>query len=632
MCGIAGIIDNKISSDEIIKRLLNALNLIKYRGPDSTGTYVTNNVGFGTVRLEIENIKEGKQPKFISKYNIVAGFNGEIFNYKDIIKKYNLNENFSEIDVLIELYFRKKEIFINEISGQFAIYIYDIKNKKLFLARDQYGIRPIYYFANESSIYFGSEIKCIFNLAKKTFNISKSALKETCIFWSSVGDNSAFEKIKQLKPGFYLTFQNKEIKIKKFINETKKKFINLGSNFNIYNELKNSVRRQLQSEVGLACYLSGGIDSSALAMILQDFSKTKIDTFSVCFKNSEYDERKYQDKVSKFLKTNHHTLEIKEQDISQNFFNVINHTENFLFRTAPVPMYLLSKEVRKKNHKVIFTGEGADEILFGYDLFFENRIRKFWSRNINSKIRPTLLKRLYSYLPQFKNSRYFNLTKDFYYQTLKDKSNIFFSHLNRWSQYDYNSIFFNFNSISKFQILKNFETNLSENFSKKDDDSKAQEIEIKTLLSNYLLSSQGDRVCLANSVEARYPYLDDDFVKIIKNISPKLLARGIHSKSLFRESLKNRLPNEIIFREKFAYQAPEAHSFISQGYKSDLFLDFEKNMKNIEVYNYKNIKSLIEKIKHPFASKRLGFRENMVFIIALSVYCLTINSKKWNIC
>ena len=246
-------------------------------------------------------------------------------------------------------------------------------------------------------------------------------------------------------------------------------------------------------------------------------------------------------------------------------------------------------------------------------------------------MRPQLLKNLYSYLPQFKNSRYFEMIKDFYKSNL-EKDSIFYSHLVRWSQFKHVSSFFNLSSFNRSEdnLIENFNKNIPKEFLKINSDEKAQYIEITTLLSNYLLSSQGDRMTMANSVEGRYPFLDEDLILKSSLIGSKKLAPGIQSKKLFRESFKKYLPTEIINRPKIAYQAPEARSFINENFTSDLLIEFVDNIDKLEFINKKNFLGLISKLKDENSSKRFGFRENMAFIMGLSYFVLNKSLKKWN--
>ncbi len=634
MCGIAGFILKKKDSSvgNNVKKINEILDLISYRGPDKKNYISDEGYSFGTNRLAIESLKNGDQPVKLGEF--IVGFNGEIFNYKKLIKEHNLDplKVDSEVKLILNLYKKYGENFLDLIRGQFAIYIFNKTKNELFLARDKYGIRPIYYFS-EIDFVFASEIKCILKYSKEKLDFSKKSLAQTCFFWTNIGDTTSFDKIKILPPGHYLKFDGKNLNVKryfqdKFIQPNDEKNI---SNKNFYELLNNAVENQIHGEVGHACYLSGGIDSAILAFLLKKKIQN-LDTFSVSFENSDYDESYYQKKLSIFLKTNHKQIKISSTDIANNFSKVIEHAETYLFRTAPVPMYLLSKEVKKSKHKVVFSGEGADEVLLGYDIFFENRIRKFWAKFPDSKIRYKLLQKLYNYLPQFKNSRYFEMIKDFYKKNLIPTDDIFYSHLVRWSQYEQTREFFNLKEerYNAENLVEELLFSLPKNFINQHSDRKTQLIEENTLLSNYLLSSQGDRVSSANSVETRYPYLDEDFSNNIFKIRSKLKAPGIKSKNLLRKSFKNFLPEEIINRPKFAYQAPEAKSFLSESHVSRIANEYYENIKNLNNQNSDSIYNLFKKIKHPASSNRIGFRENMAFIIGLSDYCLNNFREKYS--
>ena len=629
MCGIFGIYDQRNINN--LKKCKLGLKIINYRGPDDSKIIQCQNFVAGTNRLAIEALKDGIQPVETEKY--VLGFNGEIFNYKYLTKKYQFPQNVvnSEAKLLINLWMKKKLDFIQDIEGQFSIFIFDKEKKITYLIRDRFGIRPLFYYYNKYQLFFGSEAKSIISSSDEDFEIDAKSLAQIAMFWTNIGKQTSFKNIYSVKPGHYIEFKNGIANEKKYffnpiLNE---KYINVSTKEikkELVEQLKNSVKRQGQSEVGYACYVSGGIDSSIIAYLLSQ--EKKIDTFSIEFEDNEYNERDAQQQIIKNLNTKHNSLSIKKKDIANNFSKVIYHCESLLFRTAPVPLYLLSKLVKESGHKVVYTGEGADEILFGYDLFFENRIRNFWKKDPTSKIRPLLFKKLYHYLPQFNNPRYFALIKEFYSHNLLNDDKLFYSHLVRWAQYDQVSSYFNL-EINKNELFEDIKLLLPENFSTLSSDTKAQQIEIETLLSNYLLSSQGDRMSMANSVEGRYPYLDDKFTNFCSSINPNLKANGLSTKKLLRDSFDGLLPDKILKRPKVAYQAPEAQSFIGEDYTSEIFKDFRDSLKKLDLINEKNFLGLVDKIRNPYTSKRLGFRENVAFIIGLSYFSLINSVKAW---
>jgi len=628
MCGIAGYISLYQKDIKSNKNIINTmLDTTTHRGPDEKRYILGNKYAFGTNRLAIQSIKNGQQP--IDDGKFIAGFNGEIFNYEAL--KQALKNKISiksEIQLILILYKRFGPTFVTKLKGQFAIYIFDKTQNKLFLFRDRLGIRPIFYTIDKKNgeFIFSSECKAILKVSKNLHEISKKGFAQASMFWTTVGDQTAFEGINLLPSSNFLEIDNKlEININRYENIFKKEK-KLTNKCNLFELLEDSVKSQIFGEVGFCSYLSGGIDSTIIAYLLKKITKQKIDTFSVTFENDEYDESSSQKKVSNYLNTNHHNLRIKNSDISNNFYKTIQATETFLFRTAPVPMFLLSKLVKENNHKVFFSGEGADEIFFGYDIFFETKIRKFWSRNKNSNFRFLLFKKLYDYLPQFKNSRYFSMIKEFYRTSLTVDNDIFYSHFIRWSNYEYMKNFFNFSddkNLSQDHLLENFINSLPNDFINLNLMRRTQHIECATLLSNYLLSSQGDRVSLANSVEGRYPYLDEDLITATKRLNDEYLAPGIKSKKKLRETFKAFLPDEILNRKKFAFQAPEARSFFNEdNTPTPIAKEYLEGSKAIEFHKNGNLSDLYEKIKDPLSSKRLGFRENMAFILGISEYCL----------
>ena len=638
MCGITGFCYNSKNLKDPILKICQMLDLINHRGPDKSKVFCSNLYCSGTARLEIENIKEGSQPYFDKEEKIIINFNGEIFNYKKLIKKFFPNKNINtEILLLLELFKKKGIEFINEIEGQFAISVFDIKENKLYLFRDRFGIRPLFYKYTKKDFVFSSEIKSIFAFYNQSVDTSFQSILNTSMLWTNYDTLTAFDDIHQLEPGSYLVYQNGKILKNKYwknslykFNENEESFKDISKSF-LIEELEKALNRQIHGEVGFASYLSGGIDSSIIALLLTKITKEKIDTFSVEFENNEYDESNSQKQVAKFINSNHRSIKINKNDIANNFEKTINHTETHLFRTAPVPMYLLSKLVKESGHKVVFTGEGADEILLGYDIFAENRIRRFWSKNKNSKIRPQLLKKLYNYLPQFKNSRYFEIIKDFYLKNLDDTKNIFYSHLVRWDQFQSINTFFNKDKIEDHysKVINNFNKIYSEKFEILSFDRRAQILEIETLLSNYLLSSQGDRMSMANGVEGRYPYLDDDFCFTLSQIQSKKKLSNLKLKNLLRNSFSQLLPKEITERPKIAYQAPEATAFFSENGNHPIIDEFMDDLSENDNFNNDAFENLINKLKDVNINQRLGFRENTAFIIALSDFCLRKNSKKW---
>ena len=639
MCGIAGIINNFSNIEEAKNKISRMINIIDHRGPDETCAVIGKKFCTATARLAIEKVQEGYQPVFSENKKYILSFNAEIFNYKEIISKYNFSKKIinSEAKLLIKLFELKGVDFVKEIQGQFAISIYDLTNNKLYLFRDRFGIRPLYYKYKNKTFLYSSEIKSIVAFEETVPKTSLMSIASTSLFWSNIGGMTSFEDIFQIPSGNYLIFSKDNFKIEKYWDNpiclvNNKNEANKNFNYDkFFSLIKEAVNRQIHGEVGFSSYLSGGVDSSVISYLLTQIQKSPIDTFSVEFENKEYDESEAQQNVKKIINSNHFSLRISNKDIADNFENAINHSECHLFRTAPIPMYLLAKYVKEKGHKVVFTGEGADEILLGYDLFGETKVRNFWSKFPSSKIRPELLKTLYYYLPQFKNPRYFEITKEFYKKNLKNHKNNFYSHQTRWEQYLMIKSFFNIDD-KKYEkkILENNLLNLMpENFKSVSLIRKAQNVEIDTLLSGYLLSAQGARMSMAHGVEGRYPYLDDIFTNELAEISSQIKAPGLKLKNILRQTFSKYLPKSVISRPKFAYQAPEARVFFDNTKSSTIIEEFIDNLPNQDNLKIEAFTNLIKKFKDTNSSLRLSFRENMAFIIGLSDHFLIKSANRW---
>ena len=396
MCGVAGfILKKKKSNKNNIKKINQILDLISYRGPDKKQFISNESYSFGTNRLAIESIKNGDQP--IKFENLIVGFNGEIFNYKKLIKINNLNSSHidSEVKLIAYLYKKYNEKFLDLIKGQFAIYIFDTNKNELFLARDKYGIRPIYYM-NEADFVFASEIKCILKYAKDKINFSKSSLAQTCFFWTNIGDTTSFDKIKILPPGQLLKFDGKDLKVKRYFQNQiiQQKDENDITNDDFYELLNKAVTDQIHGEVGHACYLSGGIDSSLISALMAKVSKKKINTYTIGFFNNKFDESKYTTPISDHINSNHHIKKLDTSDALEILNNLLQAYDEPFSDSSQIPTLLLTK-FASQHVKVALTGDGGDEMFGGYYRYIFNP--KIWNylKFIPKSIRP-LFKSVFS--------------------------------------------------------------------------------------------------------------------------------------------------------------------------------------------------------------------------------------------
>ncbi len=628
MCGIAGILSKRVFEGEV-DRMLAA---IAHRGPNEAGTYKDESICFGTVRLSIVDVENGHQPITEEKTGVVVAFNGEIFNFielRDELKEKGWGfSTQSDTEVILKLYLQYGQEFVKKLNGQFGIAIWDPRDRSLILTRDRFGICPLFYFFNGEELFFGSEIKAIISSERVPRRFNFKALDQLYTFWTTVNQHTFFEDIFEVAPGTSLVFKNGDLKHVKYWNW---QFPSLTERSNLsfaetkealLESLKRSVQLRLRSDVEVGSYLSGGLDSSAIVALARQYQDGKFRTFSVGFEDESYDERPFQKIVSEHFNTEHRSVTVDLAAIESVFETVIHHNEAPVFRTAASPLLLLSRSVRSAGLKVVLSGEGSDEILLGYDLFRELKVRKFWARNQESSIRPQLFRKLYAYLPQFKNPRYVELVAQSYVSTLTSDSP-FYSHLPRWMNNSANKIFFS--EMTKDR-LRNYSSedelgkSLPTEFFQASDLDRAQYLEIGTLLRGYLLSSQADRMTMANSVEGRYPFLDHEFVEFASRLPDKFKLNGLKDKYILRESFKGLLPSSISSRPKIAYQAPEIRSFIrSDTYVSPLVQSYlsEGIIKDSTIFDSKMMQTLINKAKNSPLG-RLGSRDNMAFVQALS--------------
>jgi asparagine synthase (glutamine-hydrolysing) len=325
--------------------------------------------------------------------------------------------------------------------------------------------------------------------------------------------------------------------------------------------LVDATRLRLRADVPVGAYLSGGLDSSILASIVRQRTTTPLETFSIAFSDREFDESGFQRRMAQCLGTVHHVVEVREADIGEVFPDVIWHAETPLLRTAPAPMFLLSRLVRQRGYKVVLTGEGADEFLAGYDIFKENLVRRFWARRPDSRLRPQLLRRLYADIPRLARSSPAVL-EAFFREGLGDLADPYYSHATRWRNNRRLLRFLTEDLASTpGTIPVEARPDLPPRFGKWHPLAQAQYLEIVTFLSPYLLSSQGDRMAMAHSIEGRFPFLDVRVIEFCNRLPPRLKMQGLTEKVLLKRLGREWLPAEIWQRRKRPYRAPIQRSF-----------------------------------------------------------------------
>jgi len=630
MCGIAGLLkfDGSGADAGLLHRMIDPL---RHRGPDGTGIYTDRFAGLAHARLSVIDIAGGQQPMHNEDRTLWITFNGEIFNYlelkAELLEKGHHFATRSDTEVILHLYEEKGEDCVRYLNGQWAFAIWDARNQRLFLSRDRLGVRPLFYTAINRTFIFGSEVKSIFAHPEVNRALDLRALDQIFTFWFTLPPRTIFQNIWELPPGHSLVVENEEITLRRHWqldfsprpqppSEVARQERDYADQ--LLELLLDAIRLRLRADVPVGAYLSGGLDSTVTTALIKRFTNATLKTFSVSFDDPEFDESGYQQEAVRFLDTAHQDVRCSERDIGRIFPDVIWHTEKPILRTAPAPLYILSGLVRESGFKVVITGEGSDEMLGGYDIFKEAKIRRFWAAHPDSKLRPLLLKRLYPYLRgvQSQSDAY---RKAFFRVRPGDLQGPFFSHLPRWELTSKLKIFFSDSVKSELNGCdadNELEALLPAAYPQWDGFCQAQYLEAMYLLPGYILSSQGDRVAMAHSVEGRFPFLDYRVVEFAATIPPCLKMKVLNEKYLLKQCAGDLIPLSVRKRPKQPYRAPEGKSFFSGGgfeYVHELLSP--ERIRRAGIFDAGGVEKLAAKFRD---GRALGIKDNMALVGILS--------------
>ncbi|MDO8356006.1 MAG: asparagine synthase (glutamine-hydrolyzing) [Nitrospirota bacterium] len=629
MCGIAGIV--KYPNAAVEKPLLQRMiGLVNHRGPDAAGFHLSGPVGLAHARLSIIDVGGGHQPMHNEDKTVWITFNGEIFNYvelrEDLIKKGHRFQTQSDTEVIVHLYEEKGEECVHDLNGQWAFAIWDSRRERLFLSRDRLGVRPLFYAQTPEGFVFGSEIKSLLVVPSVSRAIDRQALDELFTFWVTLPPRTIFEGVSELPPGHSIILEHGDLQIKPYwtldYNPSKELMQEEEAREGLFELLLDAVRIRLRADVPVGAYLSGGLDSTVIAALVKKLGTTHLKTFSIAFEDKEFDESSFQNEASQFLGTDHQGVLCSSQDIGRVFPEVIWHTEKPVLRTAPAPLFLLSKLVREQGYKVVLTGEGSDEILGGYDIFKEAKIRRFWAKYPDSKFRPMLLRRLYPYMKNIQSQSDAYL-RAFFHVRKEDVESPFFSHLPRWDMTSKLKVFYSkatADSLKSCNAMHTIEGLLPSRYGQWDHFSQSQYLEAAHLLPGYILSSQGDRMAMAHSIEGRFPFLDYRVVEFASRLSPQLKMKVLNEKYLLKAAIGDMIPRSIRNRHKQPYRAPDSQSFLADGKEGKLFEYVEellapRAIQEGGVFDAGAVGKLLEKARQ---GQIVSMKDNMALVGVLS--------------
>lgn len=558
MCGIAGVfaLQGKPAIDQgLLQRMAARL---EHRGPDDSGYFQAPGVGFGFRRLSIIDLDHGQQPQTNEDHTVTSICNGEIFNHEslkaELLEQGHHLRSRSDVECLVHLFEEQGPGFLSRLNGQFAMAIHDARAQSLLLARDQLGILPLFYTIADGLLIFGSEIKAILEYPAVRREVDMTGLDQVLTFPGPVSPRTMFAGIHSLPPGHYLMVEDGEVRVSEFwdlvfpqMADAKEGGMDEAHYVRQLDEqLRESVELRLGADVPVGFYLSGGLDSSLIGSIIHDLRpEDDWQSFSIGFDQDDIDERAYQQLVSQHVGSTHHEIMFDWPDISSRLKTAVYQAECALKESYNCCSLALSEMVNSRGIKVILTGEGADEIFGGYVGYRFDAVRQAQEQ---ASFDPQV------FLEREIRERLWGDSDFFYERNFTEFSEI--KH-----------------ALYAPEIAASLDAFASENqplidVSKIRDRHplhKRSYIDLKLRLSDHLLADHGDRVALANSVEARYPFLDVGLLEFAKDIPVELLLKEDTEKYVLRRVAQRYLPEAIAQRKKFGFVAPGSPYLLKQG-------------------------------------------------------------------
>ncbi|WP_454855956.1 asparagine synthase (glutamine-hydrolyzing) [Rhizobium binxianense] len=622
MCGVAGYFGYVADGAVLLSAMAGA---IAHRGPDGEGVSVFPQAGLAHRRLAIVGLANGRQPMASENGRFVISFNGEIFNHvelrRDLEAQGHRFRTTTDTEVILHLFERMGERCLSLLNGDFAFAIWDTLRERMFLARDRMGVRPLFYIRHRGTIYFASEVKALLKVPGIEARLDIKALDQILTLWAPIAPRTAFQDIFELEPAAFAIIDRNGMTTTPY---WKLEFPDHGDHAvaaaeeELNDLLTDATRLRLRADVEVGCYLSGGLDSSVVAAIASGLDAQPLRTFAIAFESKEHDESHFQDIMARHLGTRHVQTLMTGADIAADFPDVVRHMERPVIRSAPAPLYTLARLVRENGIKAVLTGEGADEIFAGYDLFKEAKVRRFCARQPGSKSRPLLFRKLYPYLSNL-NKQTPEYLYAFFMAGSADIDDPLFSHRPRLRSTSATKMFFSRDvksALAGYDAAEEIVSLLPADFRRWHPLNQAQYLETRFLLPGYILSSQGDRMAMAHGIEGRFPFLDHRLVEFAARLHPEQKLKGLDEKHVLRAVADKLLPSEISERRKQPYRAPDTEAFV--GETKHAFVDTAlaaDNVRRFGIFDPVTVEKLHRKCATGAPS---GFRDNAAFIAILS--------------
>lgn len=570
MCGINGIAYSTRSGRTVNPDLLARMrDIIRHRGPDDEGLFIDGRVGLGHRRLSIVDVAAGHQPMTNEDGSLRITYNGEIYNHRDyrdqLEAKGHVYQTHCDTETILHLYEEHGEDCVDYLRGMFAFAIWDGRKQQLFIARDRLGVKPLYYVhTDDGSLYFGSEIKTLIEAGAIKPELNFAALPDYLANHAPSGEETLFRGVKRVLPGHTLLWNDGQVRINRYWdvsfasgsdNRSDKDYI-----AEWYDLFRTSVRLRLMADVPLGMFLSGGIDSSAIAAVMSGMVDEPIKTFSVAFAEREANELEYARIVADAYKTNHHEIVVSPEEFFAALPRLVWHEDEPLAHPSSVALYFVSY-LASKHVKVVLTGEGSDELLAGYARYRKTVLNLEMGERYHS-LAPSFLKKGVRLgiegMPSGSKLRQ-KLSRTFL--TLSpDIESIYFDNFAVFPR-SVQPALLSRNTKERIGDIDPY-ARVGEAFRDSDATSLLDRLlyaDVKTYLHELLMKQ--DQMSMATSVESRVPFLDHKLVEFTCRLPERLKLRGGTTKYILREAMKNVLPDTILSRPKMGFPVPIATWF-----------------------------------------------------------------------
>ena len=571
MCGINGIAFSSRSGRAVSRPQLEAMrDVVRHRGPDDEGIFIDRNVGLGHRRLSIVDVAAGHQPMTNEDASLHITYNGEIYNHADyrewLESRGHVYKTHCDTETILHLYEEHGVDCVDHLRGMFAFAIWDQRKQELFIARDRLGVKPLYYFhADDGSLFFGSEIKTIFAAGALKPELNYAALPDYLANHAPSGETTLFAGVKRLLPGHTLVWRDGKIEINKYWDVSFVKAKDEGYSDSDYIEqwselFRTSVKLRLMADVPLGMFLSGGIDSSAIAAVMSGMVNEPIKTFSVAFREREANELEYARLVAEKYKTDHHEVVVSPEDFFAALPNLIWHEDEPLAHPSSVALYFVS-HLAAQNVKVVLTGEGSDEMLAGYARYWKTLKLLSWGGRYH-KLTPEVFRNVVrKQLTALPNGSRVKQKLQRTFLTLKpDIESLYLDNFAVFSRQTQPQLLSRESSerigdVDPYRVIH-------EMMGQSDAESLLDRLlysDLKTYLHELLMKQ--DQMSMATSLESRVPFLDHKLVEFTARLPERLKLRGWTTKYILRQSMKGVLPEAILTRPKMGFPVPIATWF-----------------------------------------------------------------------